>query len=44
MRAVVFDEPGAEMAVEEIPTPDCPPDGVVVETEACGGCRSDWHA
>ncbi|PSQ29869.1 alcohol dehydrogenase [Halobacteriales archaeon SW_6_65_46] len=44
MRAVVFDEPGAEMAVEEIPTPDCPPDGVVVETEACGVCRSDWHA
>ena len=44
MRAVVFEEPGELMDVTEVeePTPD--PDGVVVETEACGVCRSDWHA
>jgi alcohol dehydrogenase len=44
MRAVVFNGPGEPMEVEEVDRPDCPPDGVVVETEACGVCRSDWHA
>ncbi|MFC7176832.1 zinc-dependent alcohol dehydrogenase family protein [Halosegnis marinus] len=44
MRAVVFDGPGEPMEVRDVPRPDCDPDGVVVETEACGVCRSDWHA
>lgn len=44
MRAVVFDGPQEPMQVEEVDRPDCPEDGVVVETEACGVCRSDWHA
>jgi alcohol dehydrogenase len=44
MRAVVFQGPGEPMTVEEVERPECPPDGVVVETEACGVCRSDWHA
>jgi len=27
-----------------LPDPDCPGDGVVLRTLACGICRSDWHA
>jgi alcohol dehydrogenase len=43
MRAAAFTEYGEPLDVREVekPTPD--PDGVVVETEACGICRSDWH-
>ena len=44
MRAVVFEEPEAPMDVQEIERPEPDPDGIVVETEACGICRSDWHA
>ncbi len=44
MRAVVFQGVDEPMTVEEVDRPDCPDDGVVVETEACGVCRSDWHA
>ncbi|MFB6204996.1 MAG: zinc-dependent alcohol dehydrogenase family protein [Haloglomus sp.] len=44
MRAVVFQGPEEPMEVEEVDRPDCPPDGVVIETAACGVCRSDWHA
>ena len=44
MRAVVFNEPGETMTVEEVERPEAGPDEVVVETEACGVCRSDWHA
>ena len=43
MRAVVFQEVGEPLEVEEVDRPDCDEDGVVVETEACGVCRSDWH-
>ena len=44
MRAVVFDEPGERMEIQEIDRPEPDPGGIVVETEACGICRSDWHA
>jgi alcohol dehydrogenase len=44
MRAVVFQEPGEMMDVEEVERPEPDEDGIVVETEACGVCRSDWHA
>ncbi|MFC6731390.1 zinc-dependent alcohol dehydrogenase family protein [Haladaptatus sp. DYSN1] len=44
MRAVVFQGVGEPLTVEEVDAPTCPPHGVVVETEACGICRSDWHA
>ncbi|WP_179381763.1 alcohol dehydrogenase catalytic domain-containing protein [Jannaschia marina] len=27
----------------KVPEPACPPDGVVLQTIACGVCRSDWH-
>ncbi len=44
MRAVVFQGAGEPLEVQDVekPTPD--DDGIVVETEACGICRSDWHA
>ena len=44
MRAAVLEAYGEPLAVRDhnLPTPD--PDGAVVEVEACGVCRSDWHA
>jgi alcohol dehydrogenase len=44
MRAAVLEAYGEPLAVRDRdpPTPD--PDGAVVEVEACGVCRSDWHA
>jgi alcohol dehydrogenase len=44
MRAAVFTGTGEPLELREIdePTPDAT--GVVVETQACGICRSDWHA
>ncbi|MEF8827720.1 MAG: zinc-dependent alcohol dehydrogenase family protein [Haloarcula sp.] len=44
MRAAVLEAYGEPLAVRDRdpPTPD--PDGAVVEVEACGICRSDWHA
>ena len=44
MKAVVFQGVDEPLAVEEVDRPDCPDGGVVLETEACGICRSDWHA
>ena len=38
MRA--FREP---LAVEDVPEPELPPDGALVEVRATGLCRSDWH-
>ena len=43
MRAAVFTDYGEPLDVREIDAPDAAPDGVVVELEACGICRSDWH-
>lgn len=43
MRAVVFDEFGVRPQVREVPEPDCPADGAVIEVLATGLCRSDWH-
>ncbi|MCU1679867.1 MAG: mycothiol-dependent formaldehyde dehydrogenase [Amycolatopsis sp.] len=44
MRAVVFDKFGAPPEVREVPDPHASPDGVVIEVEATGVCRSDWHS
>ncbi|WP_435360257.1 zinc-dependent alcohol dehydrogenase family protein [Haloarchaeobius sp. DFWS5] len=44
MRAVVFQGTKEPLTVEEVARPDCADHGIVVETEACGICRSDWHA
>ena len=44
MRAAVFTGHGEPLEIREIPDPEVEETGVVVETEACGICRSDWHA
>jgi alcohol dehydrogenase len=44
MRAAVFREYGGPLAIEEVPDPAPPDDGVVLEVGATGICRSDWHA
>ncbi|WP_300343204.1 zinc-dependent alcohol dehydrogenase family protein [Nesterenkonia sp.] len=44
MRAVVIDAIGVEPQVREVPAPQPPAGGVVVDVSATGLCRSDWHA
>lgn len=44
MRAVIFSEFGVRPEVRETPDPEPAPDGVVIEVEATGVCRSDWHS
>ncbi|QLC32967.1 alcohol dehydrogenase catalytic domain-containing protein [Halarchaeum sp. CBA1220] len=44
MKAAVLREYDAPLAIEDVPEPTPPEHGVVVDVEACGVCRSDWHA
>ena len=44
MRAVVIDSVRAQPEVREVEAPFAPGGGVVVQVEATGVCRSDWHA
>ncbi|MFC6717225.1 zinc-dependent alcohol dehydrogenase family protein [Natrialbaceae archaeon GCM10025810] len=44
MRAAVLKEHGELLEIEDVAYPEPEPDQVVVETKACGICRSDWHA
>jgi alcohol dehydrogenase len=44
MKAAIFDSFRAPPDVRDVPDPACPPDGAVVRVQACGVCRSDWHA
>ena len=44
MKAAVLKGYGEPLEIEDVPRPDPADHGVVVETEACGICRSDWHA
>jgi len=44
MRAAILREYGEPLAVRDVPAPEPEPDGAVVRVEACGVCRSDWHA
>ncbi|QCJ46669.1 zinc-dependent alcohol dehydrogenase family protein [Haloprofundus sp. MHR1] len=44
MRAAVLEAHGEPLEITDIDRPTADPDGVVIETEACGICRSDWHA
>jgi alcohol dehydrogenase len=44
MRAAVLREYGEPLSVESVPRPEPADHGVVVDVEACGICRSDWHA
>jgi alcohol dehydrogenase len=43
MRAAVLEAYGEPLSIEDVPNPDPEPHGAVVELEACGICRSDWH-
>lgn len=43
MRAAILRAYNEPLSIEDVPDPDCPPDGVVLKTIACGICRSDWH-
>ncbi|MFC7154277.1 zinc-dependent alcohol dehydrogenase family protein [Halomarina halobia] len=43
MRAAVLKEHGEPLEIEEVDDPQVTPDGAIVEMEACGICRSDWH-
>ncbi|WP_435099862.1 zinc-binding dehydrogenase [Halarchaeum sp. P4] len=44
MKAAVLREYDDPLAIEDVPEPTPPEHGVVVDVEACGVCRSDWHA
>ncbi|ELZ53839.1 alcohol dehydrogenase GroES domain protein [Halorubrum distributum JCM 9100] len=44
MRAAILRAYGEPLAVRELPDPEPAPDGAVVSVDACGVCRSDWHA
>ncbi|NDJ78175.1 MAG: alcohol dehydrogenase catalytic domain-containing protein [Chloroflexi bacterium] len=43
MKAVVFRGPG-QIACEDVPRPDVPPDGVLLKVTACGICGGDLRA
>lgn len=43
MRAAVIEQYNAPLSILDVPDPDVPADGAVIEVAACGVCRSDWH-
>ena len=43
MRAAIYREFGGPIAMQEVPDPTPPHDGVVIEVRASGLCRSDLH-
>lgn len=43
MKALMYHQFGSEPVVTEVPDPELPPGGVVLEVGATGVCRSDWH-
>jgi alcohol dehydrogenase len=44
MQALVLEAYGEPLALESVDAPEPTAHGAVVEVEACGICRSDWHA
>jgi alcohol dehydrogenase len=44
MRAAIFESFGGPVTVTQVDDPGTPPDGVVIQVDANGICRSDWHA
>ncbi|MFB6310130.1 MAG: zinc-dependent alcohol dehydrogenase family protein [Salinirussus sp.] len=44
MKAAVLTEFGEPLEIRDVERPKPEPDEIVVETRACGICRSDWHA
>jgi alcohol dehydrogenase len=43
MRAVFYQEFQGPVEIREVPNPKVSPDSVIVNVEATGLCRSDWH-
>ena len=43
MIAAVVRKFNEELSLEQVPEPQCPDNGVVLEVLACGVCRSDYH-
>jgi D-arabinose 1-dehydrogenase-like Zn-dependent alcohol dehydrogenase len=43
MRAAVVEELKKPLVVQNVPDPDCPPDGAILRVGANGICRTDWH-
>ena len=43
MKAVVYEDFGAPLMLEDVPDPSPPKDGVVIRVAATGLCLSDWH-
>ena len=44
MRAFLYQAVGGSIDLVDLPDPECPLDGAIVEVRATGVCRSDWHA
>lgn len=43
MRALRYDSVGGPVTIADVPDPNAPPGGAVVEVARTGLCRSDWH-
>ena len=43
MKAIVFESFGQAPKVAQVPDPDTPEQGILLEVKASGICRSDWH-
>lgn len=43
MRAAVIKELNKPLEVQNVPDPECPPDGAIIRVGANGICRTDWH-
>ena len=43
MRAAVITDYKQTLEVQDLPDPTSGPGDAIIQTEACGICRSDWH-
>ena len=43
MRAIIYEQFGGPLTLQQAPDPLPPKDGVVIQVKANGICRSDWH-
>jgi propanol-preferring alcohol dehydrogenase len=43
MQAMVLEEPGNPLELQELPLPAPSPDQVLLKVQACGVCRTDFH-
>lgn len=43
MKAAVYEQFQQPLAIQDVPDPAAPENGVVIVVKACGICRSDWH-